>query len=373
MEIDTQRTAAATSATSPTPLTPDPYLHVGPDRIYNPLSDRTIFEGQPGYQQLRDLLSGAVSVAEIPDQTVARLEEERWLVDPADDLDARFYLKYVALEANTACNQACYFCPVSVAPREPRVMPLEQYRDILRQLAELRDTIEAVSMVNYNEPTIDPLFVQRVRMIRDSGLPPAVLSNGTGLTPDKADALVEAGGLAFFSVNLSTLDRARYRDERGRDHLLTVLRNLDYACDKPVAETMDMVVLGTGDEQHQRDFQQIEGRFGKSRFNVKYFEVNDRAGYLGVGLKVASQKLHLAGCELVGSRPLQHLHVTTAAKCVLCCQDYRETYIVGDLNTSTVREVLTGPAMRRMRRWTYGLDEAPDDFICRTCKFALLR
>ena len=121
-----------------------------------------------------------------------------------------------------------------------------------------------------------------LRLIRAAGLPPAALTNGTGLSASRIDALVEMGGLRFLSINLSTLDADKYRDDRGGDHLRLVLRNLDYAKDKPVAEQMDMVVLGTGDERHRSDFAEIEQRFAGSRFNVKYFVVNDRAGYLDI-------------------------------------------------------------------------------------------
>lgn len=352
---------------------PDPYLHVGPDRIYNPLTDRTIHEHEPGYRELRAYLANALQREELPSETAALLESDGWLVDPNADLDSRFLLKYVSLEAHTVCNQACFFCPVSVDPRKSYFMPNDLYERILGELAAYRDTLEAVSMINYNEPTIDPWFVERVGRIRAHGLRPAVLSNGSGLTPAKVDAIRGLGGLHYFSVNLSTLDRERYRQTRGRDHLPRVLENLDYAAQHRFAETMDMVVLGTGDAEHRESFERIRERYGASHFNVKYFEVNDRAGYLEVGLKVDGKKQRLAGCELVGSRPLQHLHITPQGKCVLCCQDYAGAEVVGDLERQSVAEVLSGPAMRLMRRYTYGLEEAPDDFICRSCEFALIR
>ena len=43
-------------------------------------------------------------------------------------------------------------------------------------------------------------------------------------------------------IRLSTLDRGRYQRDRGGDHLELVLRNLDHAKDKPVAQDMDIVV-----------------------------------------------------------------------------------------------------------------------------------
>jgi MoaA/NifB/PqqE/SkfB family radical SAM enzyme len=354
-------------------LRPSPFLHIGPDNVYNPLTDRTLRESEPGYESLRALLAGALDFERVPAVDRERLSEQGWLLRDAVEASQSFRLKYVSLEAHTVCNQACYFCPVSIAPREDYFMPTDLYERIVGELAAWRDTIEAVFMINYNEPTADKRFVEQVRAIRAAGLPPAVLTNGTGLTPQRIDALIEMGGLRYLSINLSTLDRERYRKERGGDHLERVLRHLDYAKDKPVAEQMDMVVLGTGDENHRRDFQEISQRFAGSRFQMKSYEVMDRAGYLQIGLKPAIPNQRLCGCDNIGSRPLQHLHITPRGQCVLCCEDYDAKYVVGDLTKESVRDVLTGPALAQMRRWAYGVEEAPRDFICRGCSFALTR
>jgi len=351
----------------------NPFLHLGEDRVYNPLADRTLLTGEPGYAALRKVLSGALTLGLLPAAEGSRLAAEGWLLAGDAEPARQFRLKYVSLEAHTVCNQACYFCPVSIAPREDYFMPTALYERIVGELAAYRDTIETVFMINYNEPTADKRFVEQVRTIKAAGLPPAVLTNGSGLTPDRIDALVAMGGLRFLSINLSTLDRERYRRDRGGDHLDLVLRNLDYAKDRPLAEQMDMVVLGTGDEEHRRDFAEISQRFAGSRFEVKYFEVMDRAGYLQIGHKPASRERRLCGCENVGSRPLQHIHITPRGRCVLCCEDYDEKYVVGDLTRESVHEVLTGAEMARLRRWVYGLEEAPGDFMCRGCTFALTR
>ncbi len=350
-----------------------PFVHIGPDRVYNPLTDRTFLDTEPGYRELRAVLAGAVPAAHLPEATFRLLADAGWLVPPGEDLSRRFLLKYVSLESNTNCNQSCYFCPVSIAPREKYLMPTELYQRIVHQLAPYRSTIEAVFMINYNEPTADPRFVELVAMLREAGLPPAVLTNGTGLTPERVDRLIELGGLRFLSINLSTLDAGRYQQDRGKAHLDLVLKHVDYAAARQVAQQMDIVVLGTGSESHQADFRAIRDRYAGSQFTAKYFEVNDRAGYLTIGLSASSNRRRLAGCEYVGSRPLQHLHVTPQGRAVLCCQDYNESVVLGDLNTQTVEEVLTGPAMAQARRWAYGLEEPPERFLCRNCRYALVR
>ena len=79
---------------------------------------------------------------------------------------------------------------------------------------------------------------------------------------------MEIGGLRYLSINISTLDRQRYKEDRGHDHLRQVLRNLDYAKDMPIGEDMHIVVLGMGDETHKKDYEELCERFAGSRFDV---------------------------------------------------------------------------------------------------------
>ena len=353
----------------------EPFLHVGPDILYNPLTDRRISAVEPGFAELRRAALGIDALEQLPAPLAGRLAAEGWIHEQAagEEVGSRFLLKYVSLEAHTACNQGCYFCPVSVHPREPYFMPLDFYERIVAQLAEYSSTIEGVSMIHYNEPTIDKRFVEQVAILKNHGLPPAVLTNATGLTPARVDAILALGGLKYLSVNLSTLERERYAADRRGDHLKVVLKNLDYVKDRPLAETMEIAVLGTGDDVHKRDFAEIGERFAGSRFAIKYYEVMDRAGNVPIGLRPGATSKRLCGCEQTGSRPLQWVHITPHGKCVLCCQDYHDRYVVGDLNEESLTEVLTGPRMALLRRWVYGIEEAPRDFLCRNCIYALTR
>lgn len=348
-----------------TALAVNPYVHIESERIYNPLTDQALLVGQPLYDAFRAFVAGAPAVEALVD--------EGWVVREGEDLSRRYLLKVVSLETMTSCNQKCYFCPVSIAPREDETMPTEMFERIVGELGQYRETLQGVFLQSYNEPTLDRRFVDHCLTLFAADLPVAVLSNGSGLTPRKVDTLLAAGQLRYLCINLSTLDRERYQHDRGEDHLGVVLRNLDYLQDKPLAQQMRIVVLGEMNDVHRADFEAIRDRFAGSRFEVEMHHATDRAGWLEVGMKTIVPKKKLAGCDLIGSRPLQHLHITPTGACVICCQDYDENYVVGDLKTATIGEVLVGDELAKIRRWAYGVEEAPDDFICRTCVFALER
>ncbi|MGZ4779713.1 MAG: radical SAM/SPASM domain-containing protein [Thermoanaerobaculia bacterium] len=348
-------------APADTTLILNPFLHVDGDRIYDPLQDRAVVPGDRDYALLRKFIDdGTVDPA---------LEREGWVVRPDADLSRSHHLKIVSLETMTACNQKCYFCPVSIAPREDYDMPTELFERIVNELT-MFPTVESVFLQSYNEPTLDRRFVEQCTTLFRAGLPVAVLSNGSGLTPGRVEAILRAGQLRYLCINLSTMDRERYARDRGNDHVDLVLRNLEAMKHLPLARQMKIVVLGTGDDVHTRDFEEIRERFGASRFEIERHEVMDRAGWLDIGLHPEQKKRRLRGCDNVGSRPLQHMHITPHGTCVLCCEDYDEKYVVGNLADSTIAEVLAGPGLAQMRKWVYGIEEAPEDFICRSCVFA---
>lgn len=348
----------------------EPFLHVDGDRAENPITDRTIKSGEPGWEVLKGLLAGPARVAEVVEPELRALADEGWLVPARPDLDRRHRLKFVSLETHTVCNQKCYFCPVSIKPRDSHFMPTELFERIVGELGAYRETLEGVFIITYNEPTVDPRFVDQCRSILGAGLPLSVNTNGSGLTPKRIDEVMEAGRLRFLLINLSTLDPEEYQRTRGVGHLDRVIANVEYANRHRIAEEMVILVLGEDDENHDRNFQAISEHFAGGTFNVQRYAIMDRAGNIGVGIKPGEPHGCLRGCENLGSRPLQHLHITPHGRCILCCEDYDENNVVGDLRSSSVTEVLEGAGLAKMRRWIYGLEEAPADFICRGCIYA---
>jgi len=348
----------------------NPYLHFDEDRIYNPLRDLSVLPEDPRFPLLVQIRLGQNAVDKLDPDAAAALSAEEWIIPDSEDLSHRFLLKYVSIETHTVCNQGCYFCPVSLARREKYFMPDELWESILRQLRPYRQTIEGISTIQYNEPTVDRRFKTQIKQLKDSGLAPAIISNGTGLLPRVVDALMEIGGVRYLSINFSTMDPERYLEERGSNQLPKVLENLRYLKNFQLGQEMDITVLGTGDDRHRRDYEEISAEFSGSCFDVRYFEVMNRAGNLPIGLSPSVSDGTLCGCEQTGSRPLQWLHVTAQGKVVFCCQDYYEKYIVGDFNKQTLEEILSGEKMARLRRWSYGVEGAPEKFICRHCVYA---
>jgi len=353
------------SATKPieTGLTLSPYVHREPGSLYNPVTGERLAGISPG--AVEDLVrDGAEGV---PPELRERLEAARFLIEDVVAESRRFSLFCVSLETCSVCNHRCGFCPVSVDPREAEVMSPALFERIVGEIADLATPRTVVYLSNYNEPTVDPHFEDRCRTLFARGLPVSLLTNASGLKPDVARRIAAAGRFRYLGINLPTLDPERYRELHGTRDLARVVDNVAALAGLDIAEEKAIVALGYEDEAHRRDVEGLRERFPE--WTVRQFPIRSRAGQIGTILPPAKKRLR--GCELMGSRPFEHLHVNATGSAVLCCQDYYEKWTVGDLSRQSVAEVLGGDRIAQMRRWAYGVEPAPDDFLCRRCEFAL--
>jgi MoaA/NifB/PqqE/SkfB family radical SAM enzyme len=348
--------------------TVSPFLHDRGSVLYNPLTGASLAKDGKAFQALSRIEQGLSPAA---DQGVLdHLKAARFLIDDVEAEVRRSHLLYLSLETCTSCNHRCPFCPVSVDPREREVMTQPLFESILDQVIEAAGRNINVFLSNYNEPTVDPLFEERCAALFARGMTVSILTNASHFTPERGARLEAMGRFRYIGINLPTLDPERYEKMHGTRDLARVLANIDALHARSLAEETAIVVLGEEDEAHRRDIAQITERFGPLGWEVRPFRIRSRPAS-GTFVPEPPPKKKLRGCELMGSRPFEHMHVTATAKAVLCCQDYYERLTIGDLKSQTVAQILGGDVMARLRRWTYGVEDAPADFLCRVCEFAL--
>jgi hypothetical protein len=320
----------------------------------------------------RDLRSGRANASLHPFAAQPDLQwlwSESWLFATYDAIWRASRLRYASIETVSACQQRCCFCPVSVAPRPVTRMPTELFFRILEQLAAIR-TVEGVFLNHYNEPFLDTRLPNMVRGIASRNMKLGINTNAA-VPFDPARWRGTEGMITLLTVNIHTLDRERYRLERGRDDLATVLANIDLYLRHRVAEDLCLVVLGHGDVLHDRDIAAITARFAGTGVRIMPHLLMDRCGNVKTVAPVPDRGEWLAGCEQTGSRVLEHIHVLPDGRCVLCCEDYGEEHIVGDLRTQSVVEVMRGESLARHRQRIYGAAPCEAGYICRACAYAV--
>jgi hypothetical protein len=345
-----------------------PFLHDRGPSLYNPLTGAEIAKSGEAYQALSRIGQGLPPG--VDPGILDHLQTARFLIEDAVRESRRTHLLYLSLETCTVCNHRCPFCPVSIEPRDREVMSQELFERVVDEAIQAGGEDVVVFLNNYNEPSFDPFFEDRVRYLFGRRLAVSLLTNASGFTPERCALFESLGRFRYVGVNLPTLRPERYEKLHGTRDLARVVANMDAMDAHGIAEETAIVALGDEDEEHRRDVEDLRARYEPKGWVVKPFKIRSRPDS-GTYVVEPPPIQKLRGCELMGSRPFEHLHVNATGTAVLCCQDYYEKLTVGNVKTQSVAEILGGETMARLRRWTYGVEEAPDDFLCRRCEFAI--
>ena len=125
------------------------------------------------------------------------------------------------------------------------------------------------------------------------------------------------------------------------------------------------------EEDFTRFWEEIFQKHGiRKRPELRYRPILDRAG----------SSLHRAGtCLLVPVRDdltslhcprvLEHLHILHTGELALCCMDYEEETIFGDITRNDLPHIFAGKDWKRLADSARGLRASPPDFLCKRCLY----
>jgi radical SAM protein with 4Fe4S-binding SPASM domain len=287
------------------------------------------------------------------------------------ETEPRDAIRYIQIETGTVCNYRCRYCPVSYHPRPGGFMSLEIVQKIARSLDSFPNLAQ-IYLNGYDEPTLNHDLVTIVRLLARIPARITLLTNGTRLTPALADELAATGANIEFDIHLSSVDRGEFERIHQSKLFDKVMRNLEYLTTFPHLGRIEVHVSmqGREDERDNQLFAQIQTEFANTPFHVKKYFPNDRAGLLKNEYNLNIYRKTLRGCALQ-NRTHDWLHINATGKVILCCQDYSEEYVIGDINVQDLLEIVTSEARRLYHQWTTGKILAPDDYMCRRCLFAI--
>ncbi|MGH8900595.1 MAG: radical SAM/SPASM domain-containing protein [Egibacteraceae bacterium] len=290
---------------------------------------------------------------------VADLVGRGWLQHP-DELCTEYLLTTAQIEVTAHCSWSCRFCPVSVARKPSATMPMALFEEIIRKIS-VYDTIRYVTFHFYNEPTLDRFFDERVAVLREHRLLLRLFTNASHLTDDKIEVLKRSGVLDRLVVNLPALQEEEFRALTQSKTRATSLRNLDAAIehDLPVG-----IVVNGATEDISRRLAELRERYGPQGVPVNPTLLSDRAGTV-VGSYNQAIRIEgpLRGCGW----PVNHAHFSVSGEMFICCNDYYQRETFGNIRSESVHEIMTSPQALLVRRRVFGVANAPNDYVCRSC------
>lgn len=290
---------------------------------------------------------------------VAEAAARQWL-QPPEELCQDYRLVSGEIEVTAHCNWGCRSCPVAVDPKPRRTMPMKMFIDIVDKLVD-HGSIDYVTFQFFNEPTLDRYFADRIDVLARHGMPLALYTNASALTPDKIETLRRSGVLRTMVVNLPSDDPAEFADLTGSASYTHSTRNVEaaLAADLPV----QIGVNGVG-ERGTRNFDEVRRRFGPLGAEVTANLMCDRAGDVGGEF---AQNLRIEGPLTGCGYPIHHASFSVGGDLFLCCNDYYQRERFANIREGSIHELMTSEAAVTARRKVFGVAVAEDDFVCRRC------
>lgn len=265
----------------------------------------------------------------------------------------------IEVEINSHCNLRCSFCPVSFAPHPRRMMPLDQFRYIVSQAVSCGMT--EISLNHYSEPTLHPLIGEIVTSAVDASLKVTLFTNGTALCRDLVDRLAPFRDVIAVVINIASSDPDEYHRITKKPLLGKVLQNARDAAQELCVE----IVINNSDEQSVVRMQDVV-----PGISVTLWRTDDRAGLVDIeGIPSQYHSGLLNGCPLA----IRYINVSVEGDVFLCPQDYWKSHIMGNIYKEPLEVILRSDEAWQFRRWVFGIEKAPDDWICRRCSWTAER
>lgn len=262
----------------------------------------------------------------------------------------------VQIENNTHCNYSCWFCQnrYYVRPRK-KVMDMDLFEHILKEVRKTYpvEEVNITSFSVYNEPTLDPLFLDRLSLMTEMEFDHLCAINGSNITKKLADSMVDSG-FRYHSIviNLPTVDPTESRKIMGipSAYHKKVLERLDYffARLNDVEIPVRVNVNGNGTIDHKNTFHSIYTRFQHRKLEFSMVALHNRAGMLDhiIEGKIDKSPYDIFDC---GMGYFKHLYVGIKGNVYLCCHDYYQKYSFGNLTEESLSNILESEKKKDMR------------------------
>lgn len=279
--------------------------------------------------------------------------EEKWLLHD---------IEVVEIETSTHCNWRCRYCPESIAPKRAESMRMELFMEII-QKALRAGTVKYVTFNSYNEPTVDNLFLERVKYVQKTNLKIRLHTNGSGLDEEKMNFLKQMNCLEFICFNLPTLDKERFVSTTGFRDYDRIIKNIDYAV--KIQLPVIFSIQGT-EEELKENLDAIREKYQLYvREKIEAWGTIDRAGLLE---NEYSQNIYLSGRLYSGCHAVTSwLFINVRGDLFLCSEDYYQKTIYSNIKNGELYELVNSDSAIELRKKVCGGLDAPEDFICRRC------
>jgi len=252
----------------------------------------------------------------------------------------------IDVEVTNRCNATCDFCPRENTPKQG-FMTRKVFEQVIKRTLELNLTGNdlTLSITGRGEPTLHPEIVDFVHLLAENEIEPAITTNGSRLTPELSEQLLNAG-LKKICLSVSDLGE-NYNKIYGLDFNDVMPRIDDF-----IQRARNRCFIQATVVRHHGNENEVDAtiKFWESKNIDRVFVVQEenRAGIkdslfqFQKGTEHRQQAidlLHKKGLSDICSSPFFSVFFGWNGTYDLCCQDWEKTVNLGNIFDQSIEEV----------------------------------
>ena len=297
------------------------------------------------------------------DQKIHKLLDKKVLIK-SEIMWEQQNIAAVEIETTTYCNWKCEYCPSSQIKRPKTVMPMWLFNSIIDSIQNL-DNVTHITLHYYNEPTLDPLFLDRIKKIAKTKLKVMLFTNGSGLNNEKLEILKSYDVISKIYFTLPSVNPIDFERMTGtKDQFGRTIDIIQRAQRKGF--DVNLSVQGPTNEK-KINRQNILKKIHCTPDHIAGWLTYDRAGILKGNKYFKNTNItsnYLFGCPHIINR----LYIDVDGNFILCDQDFYKKTLYANIRDADINTILKSPKIVNYRKQIFGGEKANQSIICRKCQ-----
>lgn len=271
----------------------------------------------------------------------------------------------IQIETSTACNAKCLMCPRDQQTRPHGVMDESLFWKIVEEAKELgiRKLLPFIDGEPFADPRM-PRFIGRL----SSDFPEidvCIYTNGSLLDDDKIASMLESRNLTQLNVSIQGGDKETYERVTGLNWDVTT-RNVERLIEannrmeSPKTIRMNMCIFSETKDS------EAEFRRRWDRENV-IICTGAFSNFGGIASGDESEHVWIDKPRRACDRAIEHVYVFWNGDVGQCCFDLKQTVTYGNLQDSSLREIIRSDKYQSMMESHRQIDVSGMPEICHKC------
>lgn len=266
----------------------------------------------------------------------------------------------VIIENTNACNSDCIFCTHNQMTRKKGFMNFQLFKKIIDDCTT--QGVREVAIYRLGEPLLDTQFSEKITYAKKAGIEIVSTNTNASLLDEENATKILDSDIDVIYISLDASSKAVYEGIR---------RGLNYdVVERNVMKFIELrnnrgrkarIILHFCITQENRN--QVKDFIRKWKNSVDQICIADTHDWSGnIEIKDKRPFQRNGPCKL----PWTEMVISWDGKVPLCCVDYNDTVVLGDLTNESIKDVWGGEKLKKYRKIHINkdFDKIP---ICKNC------